>query len=392
MSGPPYIASYGFLGYAKEVTLGTPVAAAFYVPYSDVDVDKDPGLIDIKLARQQRELTAYLMPGEQKTTGKIAFSLFSIMGMSLVIGAIGYDQYVTGSTPANANTLNGATLVGATTVTLTSATGYTIGAYIQIDTGASKKAEVRKITNVATNTLTLDSALIYAHADLAVTNTVVAPFTHAIAQQNAVQSFTLEENLGGLSSVQYAGCVPNKLTIKGTTKTEAQVEMDFVIQSDIAPFTATTPTYSADQPFVLAGTTLSLFGTPDASVESFQHDLDNMIDPRYTYSGKRYPTYFPSKGRQCDVKVTESLQALTYYNDLPSDTATSSPTSGANTITLNSGTDQIVLTWPQQAIRSLKQPMKVGETIIQDIGFRSWLGNLTSSMSATVISQQWAPY
>jgi hypothetical protein len=461
MTGP-YIGSFGVMGYAKEATLGTPVAAALYVPFSDTSLEKDPGLVEVKTARAQRELTTYVVPGEQKITGGLSFPLFSIMGMALVVGGIGYDRAVTGvafaapisttlssdgttsddhihtvagftagqvikigttvdpeyfvvetstgPTPftidlvgtlahdhasgvavVSGDVLNAAVLAAATTI-------YTIGAWtpgqiMQIGTGAT--AECRAVATCSAGpgpyTVTFTTALLYGHAQYDPVVRVVAPFMHDIQQQNALPSFTLESNLGGLESIQYAGCVVNKLTIKGTTKTEAQVTVDLICKAD-AQITPTVPSYSADQPFVLAGTTLDVFGSSDTAIESFELTVDNMVDPRYTYSGNRVPTYLPSKGRAVELKVTESLQAMTYYGDLPSATSTSAPTSGAETVTLVSGSDQVIFAMPQMAIMKLSQPIKVGETIVQDISLKAWLGALASSMTATIISSQNLPY
>lgn len=59
------------------------------------------------------------------------------------------------------STVNGNTAVGAVTVTLVDATGYAIGDYIAVGYGTAKE-EVRLITNVAVNAITVE-ALIYAH-------------------------------------------------------------------------------------------------------------------------------------------------------------------------------------------------------------------------------------
>lgn len=59
------------------------------------------------------------------------------------------------------STLNGATSAGATSVTLVSATGFAIGDFVRIDTGANQ--ETRLISNVAGNVLTVP-ALTLAHS------------------------------------------------------------------------------------------------------------------------------------------------------------------------------------------------------------------------------------
>ena len=308
MAGP-FISSFGALGYAKESTFGTPVAASVYVPFEECSLEKDPGLQDIQVARNQRELTGYLMPTEQKLSGKVSFPLFAQMGMGLVVGAIGYDSAVSGA----------------------------------------------------------------------------GPYVHNIQQQNTLLSFTLEENLGGLESIQYAGAVVDKFSLKGTTKTAAMVSLDVIAQKD-TQITTTTPSYTTDQPFVLAGTTISILGSGNANVESFELTIDNMAEPHYTYSGERYPTFIVSKGRKIELKYTVSLQDMTLYGDLPAANSSSSPTSGQEVLTLVSGTDQCVITIPQMAITKLSQPMKVGEVIMQDITMQAWIGSNANTMTASITS------
>lgn len=387
----PYIGSYGALGYAKEVTFGTPVAAAKYFPFDQVSIDKDPGLFDIKLARQQRELTTYVGAGEQKITGKIDGSLFALMGMQLLVGAIGTDQYQVGSSASNATTLSAPTSAGATNVNLTSATGYTVGGYIQLDTATTSNAEVRKITAVTANVVTVDSGLTYGHAINAPVYSVSAPFSHAIAEANSLPSFTIEKNLGGLTSVQYAGAVIDKFTVKGATKNEVKVSLDVIAQKD-AQISTTTPTYTSDSPFVLAGVTTSLMGSSDSYPESFQLDLANNIKALYTFSGERYPTFLTPTGRKVTMKITESLQSMTYYNDLAAANQLGTPPAGQNTITCNAGSDQVVFTLPQVSISKLSMPIKVGDVIMCDLEFEAWLGTNTNSLTATVWSQQYLPY
>jgi hypothetical protein len=388
----PFIASYGDLGYAKEVVFGTPVAAAFYVPFKSLAIDKDPGLFDIKLARQQRELTTYVMPGEQKIPGKTEFSLFSIMGMHLVVGALGVDQYQAGSTPTNATTLAAPSVAGATTLSTTLT--FSVNDIVMVDTTVSLKSELRKVTIVSgagPYTITLDAPLVNAHASGAVIAKNLAPFTHNIVQQNTVQSFTLEQNLGGLQSIQYAGCVPGKISLKAATKEEVIATIDWVCQKD-ATFSPTVPTYSADQPFVLAGTTLSLMGSGDTAVESFGLDVDNVLEEHYTYSGQRYPTFIVAKGRTVAMKVTETLQNMTMYASLAAANSSSAPTAGVNTITCVSGTDQIVFTLPQVSLAKLSKPMKAGDVIMADIDFKAWLGTLANSLTAVITSAAYLQY
>ena len=314
MAGP-YSGSYGFLGYALESTFGTFATPTDFVPFAQVAIEKEPGLIEVKAARGTRDIVYALPPGEQKITGAVSFPLFSQMGMGLVVGAIGHDTGVSATTP----------------------------------------------------------------------------YTHTIAQQNAMESFTLERN-DGLSSIFYTGAMPGKLTIKGSTKTEAQVAVEFTCQSDATSATASTPAYKTDQPFVLAGTTISLFSVADAAVESFELVVDNSPEAHYAYWGKRGPKYVPSMGRLITLKVTLSLQAATYYAHLPAETASGAPDAGVETLTLISGSDQMIITLPQMSITKYSRPMEVGKIVMEDITFQAWLGSGANTMSAVVVSPRSTVY
>lgn len=392
MTFTPRIGTYGALGYAKEATFGTPLAATTYVPFKDLDFSKDPGLKPIEMARQQRELTTYLAAGEQKITGKGTFSLFSVMGMALLVGGIGIDAYQTGSAPASTTTLSATANAGQNQIVLTSATGYAVGNVVQVDTAASKIAELGKITAIATNTLTLDRNLTSQHLSGATVAVVTSPYTHNIQEANTLSSFTLEENVGGASqSVQYAGATVDKIVIKGATKNEVEATFDFLAQSDLL-IPPTTAVFSADQPCVLAGINVSLLGAADANVESFEIDLQNNIKPQYTFSGKRYPTALPATGRKVWMKVTEAFQDYTYYNQLASATLAGNPPAGANTVTCNAGADTITFNFPQVSITKLGKPQKVGSVVMSDIEFMAWLGNQTSSFSMTVANTVYQPF
>src|SRR5579885_1586020 len=237
----PYIGSLGDLGYAKESVFGTAVAATAYVPFKDESLERDPGVAELKLARNVRESASFLIAGEQKVQGKVTFPFFALMCMPLICGAIGVDQYKTGTNSGASTTLSANSVAQTTTITVASSSGLVAGTTIvQIDSAANKIAECRKITNIAGTgpyTLTLDSALVYAHASGATVQPVIAPFLHAIVEANTLPSFTLEKNLGGLTSLQYTGMVGSKLTVKGATKNEVEVAIDFMGQNEqpIAP-------------------------------------------------------------------------------------------------------------------------------------------------------------
>lgn len=112
--------------------------------------------------------------------------------------------------------LDGATVAGATTVTLTSVANYAISDYIQIGTGIT--AEIRQISGIAAQVLTLDFRLRRAHADAEVCNEVTTPVTHTI---RVGDDFPIPHTLQGSwrfgqtneLSAQLAGCHGQEVTL-----------------------------------------------------------------------------------------------------------------------------------------------------------------------------------
>lgn len=384
----PYVSNLGHIGYAKESAFGAALAATDYVPFEDESIEKDPGLVDSVLMRASRDVT-YKLPGEQKIAGGLSFPLFSVMGMGLVVGGIGSETATTGSTPTNATTLAAASVAGATTISTTAT--FAVNDIVQVDSNASNKAECRKVTAVAGAgpfTLTLDSALVFAHANAAAVAKVVAPFTHTIALANSLPSFTIEKNLGGLTALQYAGVVVDKFTIKGATNSPVQAALTLMAQKD-AQIAPTTAVYTADLPITLAGVSATLFSAADANVETFELSLENGLEPHYTFSGQRYPTSFAPTTRKVSLKITEVLPAMTYYNNLPAANTTLTPPAGNGVLTLTAGADVVTITLPQLSEGKLGQAMKAGKAIMQDVTFDAWLGSQANVMSASVVNSRY---
>lgn len=124
-----------------------------------------------------------------------------------------------GSTPTLTTTLNGAVAAEATSVVVTSSAGYSVNDFIRIyDAGSSGIAEIRKITVIASNTLTLDKFVRRAHATGAQVNKVVAPFTHTLkVLDDFPKPFTFQSVYRPGSAqelaMQFAGCFCQDFTL-----------------------------------------------------------------------------------------------------------------------------------------------------------------------------------
>jgi hypothetical protein len=180
-----------------------------------------------------RDVNVFALYGTRKNAGDVSAPFFPTNGALMLAAAMGYDGGSAGTglltgygvvagpsaTTSNANTLSGSTSVGATSVTLTSASGYVQNGYIQIDVNVAggTTAEVRKITNVSSNTLTLDSALNFAHASGVATKFISATnpsFTHTLLSGNNLPSMTIEKNIGGYQSLVFTGSRVGKYGLK----------------------------------------------------------------------------------------------------------------------------------------------------------------------------------
>tara|TARA_Y100000310_G_scaffold268861_1_gene281737 strand:+ start:2447 stop:4117 length:1671 start_codon:yes stop_codon:yes gene_type:complete len=88
-----------------------------------------------------------------------------------------------------ASTLSSAMVAGEIIANLASATGYSAGEFIQIDTGTAN-SEVRQIIAINTNALTLNYPVMIAHDSGVSCEEVIGPYTHTIAESAELQSTT----------------------------------------------------------------------------------------------------------------------------------------------------------------------------------------------------------
>jgi hypothetical protein len=312
------------------------------------------------------------------------------MGMVPLLNTVGND-YVTGSTPTSPTTANGAAAAGANTIALTSATGYTTGLYMQIGPmAAGGPSEVHKILSVATNTVTfaVGETLRYSYATLTPTNVVTSPFTHTATPGATINSLTVEKNLGGLTSLQYAGAIINKASFKLTDKNEAEATYDVMASND-AQISPTATIFTANNtPYSLTNYSVSAFGSPDVSIDTMDLELDNMGKEHWTFASQRTPSLVRTGGFKATGKWTQILQNMTNYGNAMAGT------NGALTVTLSQGANaKIIFTLPQIIITKISQPVKVEDVIMQDVSF-SALRNPTAgySLQLQVVNTQWISY
>jgi hypothetical protein len=396
---------YGSLsatGIAKEATFGTAVAATTFLPMTSNGLELDPSLFSPKVMFGQRDLNSWPLYGQFKAAGSLSAPLFPTNGMTLLAGSIGADAAagngVTGTGSASANTLNGGVSAGATTVVLTSATGYTVGSYIQIDvngSGPTTTAEVRKITVVSTNTLTLDAALGYAHLTGAATKVVTAPFTHTITQANTLPSFTVEKNLGNFESLQFTGSRINKFGLQQSAgNTEATLSVDLMSKNAAVLTTPTAISVTNENPYVYAEATATIFGTAVTQTTSVDLSIENGLKDTFTMAQAHTAQFITPVTLHASGKVDlvfTSLDDATwgYWTQMVNGTggalafSLAHPSSGG-TVTIN---------LPTTRIKTNGDAVKMEDVIITSLNFEAFLTFSTlTTLNATVINNVWLPY
>lgn len=318
-----------------------------------------------------------------------------------VADAFGYAHasgvtVVTGTT----TTLSAPSLVNDTTVTVTSATGITQNTLIQIDVNSVSgvtTSEVRKVTNVVTNTLTLDAALNYAHASAAQVTIVTSPFTHTLNEQNTLPSLTVEKNIGGFQSLQFAGCRANKFDLKAPVgNTAVEMSMEMIGRSVAVLDSPTAVTVANEMPFVFAEANLNVFGTLRTEVSNTTVSIENGMKETYTYSNFHGPSFITPVTLHTSGSIDlvfDSLDDAT-YGDFEK---MANGTLGAYQFKLvhPDGSAVITVNQPQIVLNKFANDLKVEDVIMSTLTYeasRPLSGATQYTIQATVANSVYLPY
>ena len=189
LGGPPiYPGVLSWLGIARELTAGTPLAPTYTQPLEQNSFEPE----DTPKFLKDNAIRGAMTDLFYETLG-VESGVFSFGGPNF-LDTHGYffdnvfgDLSTVGSTPANPSTTSGVLSVGATQMTLASAppTQYSVGGIIQI--GASPTAEVVIISSTAaSNVVNFGSyPLRFTHPTAQTVNTVTSPYTHKWAALNS---------------------------------------------------------------------------------------------------------------------------------------------------------------------------------------------------------------
>lgn len=390
-------------GLAKEATPGTPLTPTTFLPDTGNTMDVDPGWFSPSLMMGVRDRNVYNLQGEEKHAGALDGLLFPSQGIQMLVAAVGADNVagagITGTPSTGSTTLSGGVSAGASSITVASASGFTTGNIVQIGVNASgptATAECRKIT-VSGTTFTLDQPLTYSHLTSVAVIGVVAPFTHTIQQANTLPTLTVERNIGGRQSQQWAGCKVNKLNLKAPVSNEpASMTADMMAQSVAILDTPSVVSIVNELPFVFTEASVSFFGTARSEAANVVVSIDNMIKETYTYSGNHGPSFLTPT--QLHVSGTldmvwSSLDDATYgdFNRLLNQSL------GALNITLahpaSGGSIQLIL--PQIALVKDPIDVKADSVVMETMSWeasRMLTGSSQYSIQAVITNSAYLPY
>jgi hypothetical protein len=390
-------------GLAKEASFGSPVAATTFLPMSSNTMEEEPGWFSPTLMQGYRDKQIYNLYGEQKLAGAITGPIFPSNAMALMVASIGADAQagygVTGSAGSGSTTSSGSTTAGATTITVASASGFSVGQVIQIDTNVPATpttAECRKIQSISTNTFTLDSALTYAHASGVAVAGVVAPYTHTINQANTLPSLTVEKNIGGFQSLQFAGCRVNKFDLKAPTgNSPVEMTADLMGQSVTTLSTPTAVSIANELPFVFAEAALTIYGSSRAEASNVSVSVENGVKETYTY-GNHGPAFLTPINLHTAGTIDLVFSSLTdaTYGDF---TRMQNGTLGALAFTLThpSSNGTITINLPQIALSKYANDIKAEDVVLSQLTYeasRPLTGTSQFTIQATVVNSVYTAY
>jgi hypothetical protein len=204
--------------------------------------------------------------------------------------------------------------------------------------------------------------------------TGAGPYVHTISQANLLPSLTVEKNLGGYQSLQFAGCRVNKFTLKAPVgNSPVEVTADLMGQSVAVLTSPTAVSVTNEIPFVFSEAAVTLGTHARADIGNIQIDIENGVKETYTYSGQHGPSFLTPVTLHVtgsfDV-VWSSLNDATYGDFSTMENGTL----GALSLTLahpGGGGYSVALTLPEVALTKFGSVVKLDDVIMSTISFEA---------------------
>jgi Phage tail tube protein len=219
------------------------------------------------------------------------------------------------------------------------------------------------------------------------------PYVHTISQANTLPSLTVEKNIGGYQSLQFAGCRVGKLSIKAPVGNEpVSMSADMMGQSAAILTSPTAVSITNELPFVFSEASVTLMSHARADITNFTCEIDNGVKETYTYSGSHGPSFLTP----VTVKASGTFDVVFYslndsvYGDFA---AMEAGTLGSLAVSFThpgGGGYSVALTMPQVALTKVGEDLKLEDVVMSTIaweGSRSLTGGSQYTVQAAVTNQ-----
>lgn len=391
-------------GIAVEPSFGSATTASAFLPMSSNTMEEDPGWFSPTLMQGLRDKQIYNLQGEAKYAGAITGPLFPSNAMELLVASIGQDAApgygVTGSSPTSSTTLASGITANTTNFTLTSASGYAIGSIIQVDVnvpGTPTTTECRKIATLTGTNGTVDVAWTYAHASGVAVNVVTAPFTHTVNESNSLASLTVEKNIGGFQSLQFAGCRVNKFDLKAPVgNTAPEITADLMGRSVAVLNSPTAVSVANELPYVFTEASLTVYGSARNDVTNTTVSIENGVKDTYTYSGQHGPSFLTPVSLHTSGTIDVVWSSLTdsTYGDFD---RMANQTLGAFSFTLAHPTNggSITINQPQVVLSKYADDVKFDDVVMSSLSYeasRPLTGSSQFTIQAVIVNNAYLAY
>jgi len=223
-------------------------------------------------------------------------------------------------------------------------------------------------------------------------------YTHTISPANALPSFTIEKNVGGYQSEQYAGCKINKYELKLASGNQpVEVTVDFMGKTVATMTTPTAVTVVNESPFVFAEGTVTLLGSVDATVQSATITIENTVKETYT-GGSHTPAYLTPVARHVHGQMTVVFTSLNdatygYFQSIPVGGGTAEQGTVVLALAHPASGGSVTITLNKVQLSKYADDLKFGDVALVTLDFEaSYDLSASKTLSAVVLNGHAAGY
>jgi hypothetical protein len=178
-------------------------------------------------------------------------------------------------------------------------------------------------------------------------------------------SYTIELQKGSIQTFRLIGSQVDKLHVTAESGKQVEIQLDLFALDYVKLGTPGTPAYTTSDPANFATTVVNMAGvSPDTDVTKVTFTLDNHMIEQWTLQGA---TAVPK--RLDAAKTTLSGSITKYFGDTVLYDAYRAKTYESIAIAWTFGGNSVTFTIPKAAIKTHKQPVKLGEFIMQEFDF-----------------------